>query len=60
MLVICEECSKKYNVDESKMTGERARFSCHECGHIIVVVKQDGAGSADGKSISQNNAEHRQ
>lgn len=39
MLAICEECSKKYNVDESKMKGERARFSCQECGHIIVVTK---------------------
>gem|GEM_PF-1240765 len=39
MLAICEECSKKYNIDASKMRGERARFSCQECGHIIVVVK---------------------
>ncbi|MBM9613838.1 zinc-ribbon domain-containing protein [Desulfobulbus rhabdoformis] len=39
MLAICEECSKKYNIDESKMKGQRARFSCQECGHIIVVVK---------------------
>lgn len=37
MLVICEECSKKYNVDETMMRGERARFSCYECGHVIVV-----------------------
>ena len=40
MLVICEDCSKKYNVDESKIKGTRARFSCQECGHIIVVVKK--------------------
>ncbi|MCL1981392.1 MAG: zinc-ribbon domain-containing protein [Proteobacteria bacterium] len=40
MLAICEECSKKYNIDESKMKGTRARFSCQECGNIIVVVKQ--------------------
>lgn len=39
MLAICEECSKKYNIDESKMKGQRARFSCQECGHIIVVTK---------------------
>jgi predicted Zn finger-like uncharacterized protein len=59
MLAICEECSKKYNVDESKMQGTRARFSCQECGHIIVVVKeaadkrqtgQPGKGQAGGKS----------
>jgi len=39
MLAICEECSKKYNVDEAKMKGERARFSCQECGNIVVVEK---------------------
>ena len=39
MLAICEECSKKYNIDETKMKSTRARFSCRECGHIIVVVK---------------------
>jgi DNA-directed RNA polymerase subunit RPC12/RpoP len=39
MLAICEECSKKYNIDEAKMKSARARFSCRECGHIIVVVK---------------------
>lgn len=39
MLVICEDCSKKYNIDESKMKGARAQFSCQQCGHIIVVVR---------------------
>ncbi len=51
MLAICEECSKKYNIDESKMKGPKARFSCQECGHIIVVIKnpspqQDAPGHA--------------
>ena len=44
MLAICEDCSKKYNIDETKMKGPRARFSCQECGHIIVVVKSGAAG----------------
>jgi len=39
MLAICEDCSKKYNIDETKMKGERAQFSCQQCGHIIVVVR---------------------
>jgi predicted Zn finger-like uncharacterized protein len=42
MLAICEDCSKKYSIDESKIKGTRARFSCQECGHIIVVVKKSG------------------
>ncbi|WP_028579099.1 zinc-ribbon domain-containing protein [Desulfogranum japonicum] len=40
MLAICEECAKKYNIDESKMKSDRARFSCQECGHIIIVEKK--------------------
>jgi predicted Zn finger-like uncharacterized protein len=40
MIAICEECAKKYNIDESKIKSDRARFSCVECGHIIVVEKK--------------------
>ena len=39
MLVICEDCAKKYNIDEMKIKGESARFACRECGHIIIVKK---------------------
>ena len=39
MLVICEDCAKKYNIDENRIKGEKARFTCKECGHIIVVEK---------------------
>jgi uncharacterized integral membrane protein/DNA-directed RNA polymerase subunit RPC12/RpoP len=41
MLVICEECAKKYNIDETRIKGKKAQFSCRECGHIIVVEKPD-------------------
>ncbi len=47
MLVICEECAKKYNIDENRIKGDRARFSCLECGHIIVVEKPQNRSSAD-------------
>ncbi len=46
MLVICEECAKKYNIDENRIKGDRARFSCLECGHIIVVEKPRTGPSA--------------
>ena len=39
MLVICEECAKKYHVDVNKIKGARAKFTCKACGHIIVVEK---------------------
>ncbi len=54
MLVICEDCSKKYNIDESKMKSSRARFNCYECGHIIVVIK--GETSATGIDDNKENA----
>lgn len=41
MLVICEDCAKKYNIDESRIKGEKAKFTCKECGHIIVVEKPE-------------------
>ena len=52
MLAICEECSKKYNIDESKMKGPKARFSCQECGHIIVVVKSGPSGKPAQQQMS--------
>lgn len=41
MLVICEDCAKKYNIDENRIKGRRARFTCNECGHIIIIDKAD-------------------
>jgi len=41
MLVICEDCAKKYNIDESRIKARRARFTCNECGHIIIIDKAD-------------------
>ena len=41
MLVICEDCAKKYHIDESRIQGKRAKFSCKACGHIVVVEKPD-------------------
>jgi len=52
MLVICEDCAKKYNIDESRIKGNRARFTCNECGHIIIVNKKDLTRSL----ISSNNS----
>ncbi|MDJ0780403.1 MAG: cache domain-containing protein [Desulfosarcinaceae bacterium] len=39
MIVICEECGKKYKVDLNKIRGTRANFKCSTCDHIIVVKK---------------------
>ncbi len=41
MLVICEDCAKKYDIDATKIKGDKAQFACKECGHIIVVEKPE-------------------
>ena len=39
MIVICEECGKKYRIDPSKIKGKAASFKCRSCTHLIVVSK---------------------
>ncbi len=54
MLVICEDCAKKYNIDESRIKGRRARFACNECGHIIIIDKADLSRSLIQKKNEEN------
>ena len=42
MIVICEECGKKYRVDPSKIKGKAASFKCYICRHVIMVLKTRG------------------
>jgi predicted Zn finger-like uncharacterized protein len=46
MIVICEECGKKYRIDASKIKGTAARFKCRVCTHMIVVSKPQPASAA--------------
>ncbi len=39
MIVICEECGKKYRIDVTKIKGTAARFKCRVCTHMIMVEK---------------------
>ena len=39
MIVICEECGKKYRIDPAKIKGLAASFKCRVCAHLIVVSK---------------------
>ncbi|MCI5132159.1 MAG: HAMP domain-containing protein [Candidatus Electrothrix sp. EH2] len=59
MLVICEDCAKKYSIDEKRITSSKVKFRCRACGHIIVVEKpQSKAGNpseeASGKSSAKS------
>lgn len=39
LIIICEECGKKYRVDTDKILGQVAGFSCRSCGHRILVTR---------------------
>ena len=41
MIIICEECGKKYRIDPSKIKGKAASFKCRACTHLIVVSKPE-------------------
>ncbi|UCG08352.1 MAG: zinc-ribbon domain-containing protein, partial [Desulfobacterales bacterium] len=41
MIVICEECGKKYRIDPSKIRGKAASFKCRVCTHVIMVTKPE-------------------
>ncbi len=41
MIIICEECGKKYRIDPSKIKGKAASFKCRSCTHLIVVSKPE-------------------
>ena len=41
MIVICEECGKKYNVDPSKIRGQKAKSKCKVCGNVIIITKPE-------------------
>ena len=43
MIVICEECGKKYRIDPSKIKGAAARFKCRVCTHMIMVSRPQAA-----------------
>lgn len=39
LIVICEDCGKKYRVEADKIRSRSATFTCRRCGHPIQVVR---------------------
>ena len=52
MIVICEECGKKYRVDSAKIKGQAASFRCRTCSHVIVVSKPESKAAELTEAIS--------
>jgi predicted Zn finger-like uncharacterized protein len=46
MIVICEECGKKYDIDPAQIKGREAKAKCKSCGHLIIVTKKEISPSA--------------
>ena len=60
MLIICEECSKKYEVDENQLKGDKARFVCRKCGHLVVVRREDAIPTPSrGEAVVPNSSTSR-
>lgn len=52
MIVICEECGKKYRVETDKIKGKKASFRCATCNHVTVFTKPESNNSSEGLSPS--------
>jgi predicted Zn finger-like uncharacterized protein len=51
MIITCEKCGKKYQVDPEQIKGETAQFRCESCQNIITVSKN--ANNPPLEAISQ-------
>ena len=47
MIINCDNCGKRYRIDENKISGQQARFRCNACNSIIVVNLADKMDSEE-------------
>ncbi|WP_339138164.1 MAG: zinc-ribbon domain-containing protein [Candidatus Electrothrix sp. GW3-4] len=66
MLVICEDCAKKYSIDEQRIKAPKVKFKCRACNHIIIVEKPKKSKDTPSEDLStsllvaeQGTAEHK-
>ncbi len=61
MIVICEECGKKYRIDPSRIKGEKLKVKCKSCNHVFVISKDEYAikekNSQDVQSVAPEQTE---
>jgi two-component system, chemotaxis family, protein-glutamate methylesterase/glutaminase len=46
MILFCEECGTRHNIDEERLVEDRYQFSCHACHETLMVTR----GSRKGKT----------
>jgi predicted Zn finger-like uncharacterized protein len=42
MIVTCEKCGEKYQIDPEQIKGKTVRFQCESCNNTITVAPQEG------------------
>lgn len=52
MIVVCEQCGKKYRLDADKIGDGGARFKCKSCNHTIMVAKPAAPAAAVADEVS--------
>jgi predicted Zn finger-like uncharacterized protein len=54
MIVTCEECGKKYEIDPAQIKGTEASFRCKACNSLITVAKpQDNSGAPPSPPLAE-------
>ena len=46
MIIICEECGKKYQIDPSRIKGAGAKAKCTACGNMMTIPKPEAPPAA--------------
>jgi predicted Zn finger-like uncharacterized protein len=41
MEIVCDECGKRYRIDERKMKGRKARIKCRVCANVMEITKPE-------------------
>ena len=54
MLVICEDCAKKYSIDEQRIKAPKVKFHCRACNHIIIVEKPESTQKPKSKVVDNS------
>jgi len=52
MIVLCEECGKKYRIDPANIRGEGAWIRCRTCNHITVIPDSMVARATGSAAVS--------
>jgi two-component system, chemotaxis family, protein-glutamate methylesterase/glutaminase len=48
MILFCEECGSRHDIEEDQLQGDTFRFACHTCNEVLVVSLVD---KAQGKKV---------